>query len=183
MGTVDLLLVVLLVVASALCAVAIWALFDMVKTSRSVRGLTDDTRERIVPLLDKADVTVDAANAELLRVDAIITQVEQASSRVSHASETITEIVNTPAEIVNNVAGAVRRAWKDKRQADKVAAVERDADSEPGDPAEAQSTSSKLMPIRLTMAAAVMRTVRACSPRAGTVRVMRSLAICPPVLP
>ena len=140
MGTVDLLLVVLLVAASALCGVAIWALLDMVKTSRSVRGLADDTRERIVPLLDKTDVTVDAVNAELLRVDAIITQVEQASSRVSHASETITEIVNTPAEIVNNVAGAVRRAWKDKRQADKVAAIERAAEAEPDDPAEAQAT-------------------------------------------
>jgi len=141
-GTVDLLLVVLLVAASALCGVAIWALLDMVKTSRSVRGLTDDTRERIVPLLDKADVTVDAANAELLRIDAIITQVEQASSRVSHASETINEIVNTPAEIVNNVAGAVRRAWKDKRHADKVAAVEDAAETEPDEPADAQSTAT-----------------------------------------
>ena len=31
-------------------------------TSRSVRALTDDTRERLVPILDKADIT----NLEIL---------------------------------------------------------------------------------------------------------------------
>ena len=134
MGTVDLLLVVLLVAASVLCGVAIWALLDVVKTSRSVRELSDDTHERLVPLLDKADVTVDAVNAEILRVDSIITQVERTSDRVSHASETISDIVNAPAEIVNDVAVRVRRAWKDKRQASKAAAHE-EAQPEPGEPA------------------------------------------------
>ena len=135
MGTVDLLLVVLLVAASALCGVAVWALVDMVKTSRSARGLSDDTRERLVPLLDKADVTVDALNAEILRVDAIITQLERTSSRVSHASETISEIVNAPGEIVGDVAGRVRRAWKDKRRASEAAAREQAAET-PEEPAE-----------------------------------------------
>ncbi len=124
MGTVDLLLVVLLVVASILCGVAIWVLLDVLKTSRSVRELSDDTRERLVPLLDKTDVTVDAVNAEILRVDAIITQVERTSDRVSHASETISDIVNAPAEIVNDVASRVRRAWKDRREATKAASIE-----------------------------------------------------------
>lgn len=117
METTDFLLVVLLVAASVLCGVAIWALREMISTARSVRELSDDTRTRLVPLLEKADVTIDAVNAELLRVDAIITQVEEASARMSHASDTISDIVSTPAEIVNDVAGRVRRAWKDRRRA------------------------------------------------------------------
>jgi len=115
--TTDVLLVVLLIAASVLCGVAIWALREMISTARSVRELSDDTRTRLVPLLDKADVTIDAVNAELLRIDAIITQVEEASARMSHASDTISDIVSTPAEIVNDVAGRVRRAWKDRRRA------------------------------------------------------------------
>jgi hypothetical protein len=70
------LLAVLLVLASALCGVAIWALTEAVKTARSARLLADDMDTRLVPLLDKADVTVDAMNAELLRIDQIVTRVE-----------------------------------------------------------------------------------------------------------
>jgi len=114
--TVEPLLVVLLVAASVLCGIAMWALVELGKTARSIRRLSDDTQVRLVPLLDKTDVTVDAVNAELLRIDAIITQFEQAGARVSHASGTISEIVNAPAEIVNDVAGRVRRAWKDRRR-------------------------------------------------------------------
>lgn len=124
MNAPDILLVVLLSVAVVVCVFAIWALREMVATARSVRLLSDDTRERLVPLLDKVDVTVDAANVELLRVDAIITQVETASARVSHASDTLSNVVSAPGEIVNDVATRVRRAWKDRRRADESARSE-----------------------------------------------------------
>jgi len=122
--TVEPLLVVLLVAASALCGVAVWAIVELGRTARSARKLSDDTHERLMPLLDKADVTVDAVNAELLRIDAIITQFEDAGARVSHASDTISDIVNAPAEIVNDVAGRVRRAWKDRRRASEEESAE-----------------------------------------------------------
>lgn len=125
MNAPDILLVVLLSVAVVVCVFAIWALREMVATARSVRLLSDDTRERLVPLLDKVDVTVDAANVELLRVDAIITQVETASARVSHASDTLSNVVSAPGEIVNDVATRVRRAWKDRRRTDESARSER----------------------------------------------------------
>ncbi len=80
------LLAVLLVVASALCGVAIWALTEAVKTARSPGSLADDLDTRLVPLLDKADVTVDAMNAELLRIDQIVTRVEEVTDRVSSTS-------------------------------------------------------------------------------------------------
>lgn len=117
MGTADVLLVVLLFAATVVCGFAVWALRETAEAARSFRSLTDDARSRLIPLTEKVDVTVDAINAELLRVDAIITQVEEASARVSHASGTISDIVHTPAELVNDVAERVRRAWKDRRRA------------------------------------------------------------------
>ena len=83
MDATTVLLSVLIVVASVLCGVAIWALTEAVKTARSLRVLSDDLDARIVPLIDKLDVSVDALNAELLRVDAIVTRFEEVSDRVS----------------------------------------------------------------------------------------------------
>ena len=110
------LLGVLLVAASALCGVGIWALIESVKTARSVRQLSDDMDARLVPLLDKADVTVDAMNAELLRVDQILTQFEEVSERVSSTTRTVQEVANAPSEIYNDLADRVRRAWKGRKQ-------------------------------------------------------------------
>jgi hypothetical protein len=110
------LLAVLLVLASALCGVAIWALTEAVKTVRSARLLADDLDTRLVPLLDKADVTVDAMNAELLRIDQIVTRVEEVTDRVNSTSRTVQEVANAPGEIVNDLADRVRRAWKTRKQ-------------------------------------------------------------------
>jgi len=81
-----------------------------------MRALSDDVRTRLVPILEKADVTIDATNAELLRIDGAITKFEEASVRVSAASGTLSDIVQAPGEIVNGVADRVRRAWKDRRR-------------------------------------------------------------------
>jgi ABC-type transporter Mla subunit MlaD len=119
---VSILAIVALIAATTLCGVGVWAAIEIARTAREVRGSVGQTTERMVPLLDKADVTVDAVNAELLRVDAIITQFEDAGAKVSHASGTISEIVNAPAEIVSEVADRVRKAWKDRKRAAESAA-------------------------------------------------------------
>ena len=107
---------VLLLAATAACVAVVWLSREAVATARSLRALSDDVRERLVPLLDKADVTVDAANAELLRIDGAITRFEDASARVSAASNTLADVVQAPADIVTGVADRVRRAWKERRQ-------------------------------------------------------------------
>lgn len=114
MDIAQVLLLVLLAAACVVCGVAVWALREVALAAKSVQLLAEDSRERLNPLLDKADVTVDAINFELLRVDTVITRFEDASERVTSASGTISGIVNAPAEIVNDVAGRVRRAWKDR---------------------------------------------------------------------
>lgn len=117
MDTVGALVVVALVAAIILCGFGVWAVIELARTARSLRRSADETTARLLPLLEKSDVTVDAINAELLRIDSVITQFEQAGAKVSHASGTISEIVTTPAEIVSDVAGRVRRAWKDRKRA------------------------------------------------------------------
>lgn len=114
MDLANVLLVTLLVAACAVCVVALWALRESVRTMRSVTALADETRERLNPVLEKADVTIDAVNAEILRIDGVITRFEEASERVSSASGTISGIVHAPAGIVNDMALRVRRAWKER---------------------------------------------------------------------
>ena len=57
---IPLLSVIALVAAVALCGVGIWAAIEMAKAARSTRQLTDDLDQRLVPLSEKLDVTVDA---------------------------------------------------------------------------------------------------------------------------
>jgi hypothetical protein len=139
LATNSILLSVLLVLASVLCGVGIWALFEATKTSRSVRILSDDLDARVVPLLEKADITVDALNAELLRIDSIVTQIEEITARVDTTSRTVQDVANAPAEIVTDIADRVRRAWKN-RQAQS--AADREAASEPAGPDSGQEAGS-----------------------------------------
>jgi len=117
-GTVEVMQVVLLAVATVVCVAMVLVLREAAITMRSLKQFAEETRERLNPVLEKADVTVDALNAELLRVDAIITRFDDASQRVSSASGTISDIVNAPTDLVSNVALRVRRAWKSRRNED-----------------------------------------------------------------
>jgi len=116
MQAVQILQVVLIVAGIAVCGVLIYALLELVKTASSTRLLADDTRERLIPLLDKADVTVDAVNAELLRIDAILTQFEEVSDRVSSTTHAVQEAVNAPMEAVNAVGTGVRGIYTEWRR-------------------------------------------------------------------
>jgi hypothetical protein len=137
-NTVNILLGVLLVTASVLCAVAIWALTESVKTARSVSRLADDLDVRAIPLLDKADVTIDAINAELLRMDAIVTRVEEITDRVDSTSRTVQGVANAPGEIVTDIAERVRRAWR-RRQTESAAARAESTDDPTSGPEESAS--------------------------------------------
>ena len=117
MEPVNLLVVILLVAATVMCGFVSWAAFELARAARRLNDSAAVTTQRLVPLLEKSDVTVDAVNAELLRIDAIITQFEDASAKVSHASGTISGLVSNPGEAVSGMAGRVRRAWQERRRA------------------------------------------------------------------
>jgi len=100
---------VLVVVAIVVCGIGFWALVELIKMSRSARVLFDDLDQHVVPLLEKVDVTVDAINAELMRIDDIVSRVEDVSDKVSATSSVVHGAVNAPLEAVNLVGGRLRR--------------------------------------------------------------------------
>lgn len=132
MEAVDALLAALVIVALALCATAIWALVEIVRSVRSAKALADDTRQRLIPLLDKLDITIDAVNAELLRVDLIVTRFEDVSDRLSNASDAISDLANVPERIAGGIADRVR-SWRTRRSepAETVGQAETPAAPEP----------------------------------------------------
>jgi hypothetical protein len=117
-GINGVLLTLLLAIASTLCAVGVWAAVEAARASRSVRVLADDLDVRVVPLLDKADITIDALNAELLRVDAIVSRIEGITDRVESTSRTV-QAANARGDC-HDIADRVRRAWK-RHQAESAA--------------------------------------------------------------
>lgn len=130
-----------LIAAVLLCIAGIWAAVELARTARDARREMSETNARLIPLMEKADVTVDAVNAELLRIDAIITQFEQAGARVSHASDTISDIVTTPAGLVSEVAGRMRKAFKERKHTAGESASKADSP-----PAEEHKTQSGAVP-------------------------------------
>lgn len=101
--------IVLYAVLIALSGTAIWALVVVVGTARSTRRLVEDLDEKLPPLIDKADGTLDSVNAEMARVDDIVTQLEEVSDRVSSTTRVASEIVNAPAAAVAGLGGGLRR--------------------------------------------------------------------------
>jgi hypothetical protein len=116
----GILLTVLLVVASVVCIAGVWAAVEAARASRSLKTLAQHLDSQVVPLLEKADVTIDAVNAELLRADAIVSRIEEITDRVESTTRTVQGVANAPAEIVTDIADRVRRAWK-RRQAESAA--------------------------------------------------------------
>jgi hypothetical protein len=83
-----------------------------VKTLRQTEQAILEVRDKLVPLLDKADVTVDALNAELLRVDGIMTDIEGVSGAVSSA----TDIIRTPVGVVTSLGSKLAHAFTRARR-------------------------------------------------------------------
>lgn len=109
------LLVVLTIAAIAACVALVVVLLDVLKTSRSARRLMDDVDERLMPLLEKVDVTVDAVNAELLRVDGIVTRFEEVTDTVSSATTVVRDAANAPSIAVNALGSGLRRFMRGMR--------------------------------------------------------------------
>ncbi len=104
----------------AVCAMALFAMYEAVGTLRSLRRSSDELRERLLPMLEKADVTLDAVNAELLRIDGVVTQFEEVTGRVTSTTTAVHDAVNAPLETLVNLGGSLRRAvsvWRRGRGA------------------------------------------------------------------
>lgn len=68
--------------------------------------------EQIDPLMERLNLTMDAANLEIMRVDEIMQDVSTITSQLADTSTTVNEITNVPLNAVNSVAGRVRGIFK-----------------------------------------------------------------------
>jgi uncharacterized protein YoxC len=93
-------------VALVLALAALYGVLVLIPAVRELRVAVEEVRSRLVPLLDKADITVDAVNAELLRLDAIVTQAEGVGDAVSAASGFIRSPVSAAAGGIARLARA-----------------------------------------------------------------------------
>ena len=103
---------VLLVLAIVLAGAGIYAVFVFVKTLRQTQLTMEELRLKLLPLIEKVDVTVDALNAELLRVDGIMTDIEGVSGAVSSA----TDIIRTPVGVVAGLGSRLAHAFTRARR-------------------------------------------------------------------
>lgn len=101
--------IVLTVVLVALAGAAIWAVVVLVRTLRSVDRLATDLDTRLIPLLDSAAVTIEAVNAELLRIDAIVDRFEEVSETVSSTTRAAHEAIQMPVEKLVAARGRISR--------------------------------------------------------------------------
>jgi ABC-type transporter Mla subunit MlaD len=98
--------IALTIISIVLASAALYGVFVLVVAVRDAREAVEDVRSRLVPLLDKADITLDAVDAELLRIDAIVTQAEEVGDAVSTASDFIRSPVNSAAQGIARLARA-----------------------------------------------------------------------------
>jgi len=90
----SVLLLVLVVAAIGTLGVLVWALFRAVDTMGSVKRLADDTDRELMPLVAKADATLDAVNAELVRVEGIVDQVQDVAETVSETKRAAQDVAD-----------------------------------------------------------------------------------------
>lgn len=112
----DALLIALVAVAIAVCVVAIAAMLRSLRAVEEARSFVSRLDERLMPLLEKADVTVDALNAELLRVDGIVTQFEDASERVGTTARVARDAVGTPMRVIAGAGEGLARLFSGSRR-------------------------------------------------------------------
>lgn len=84
------------------------------ETSRLVRGVADGT----VPLLGEVTTSVTAANAQLVRVDAITSNAQTVTSNVAALSSLVAATVGGPLVRVAAFSYGVRKALTSRRKTD-----------------------------------------------------------------
>jgi uncharacterized membrane-anchored protein YhcB (DUF1043 family) len=126
----DILIDVVLPVVFIIVGVAlIWLIFELIATVKRVRSkvtttldtlnpalenvreLTDELKpavEGVDPLVQRLTLTVDAANLEIMRLDAILEDVTQVTDAAQKATAAVEGITNAPMDVMTSVTQKVR---------------------------------------------------------------------------
>ena len=99
----------------------------LVRAAQSMRHINEITAaaaadlapsfKRVEPLVDRAELTMDTLNLELLRVDSILEDVEQVTDVAGKTADTVNAITNAPTNAVASLAEKLRGALGSRRKA------------------------------------------------------------------
>lgn len=117
MSAADLALVVVTICSIVAVVAVLFALQRTLVTLRQVRDAMDELHERSLPLVDELADTVEAANAELERVDRLLGSAESISQTVDATSKLAYRALSAPViktvAITSGASRAARRLRKD----------------------------------------------------------------------
>jgi hypothetical protein len=103
------------------------------RVSTSVNRVTDE----VVPILSKAQITMDGINTEIGRVDEIMQTAVATTKGAEKAVGTVSKVVSTPVKRVSGFAAGIQEAvatFKARRAAEKAAREEQAAEAASGPP-------------------------------------------------
>lgn len=84
----------------------------LVKDAGEMAASAKPAIAKIDPLMDRLNLTMDAANLEIMRVDTILEDVGDITNTLSHAAVAVDDIAKAPASAVENVSSRVRDILK-----------------------------------------------------------------------
>ncbi|MCU0309583.1 MAG: hypothetical protein MUE36_01400 [Acidimicrobiales bacterium] len=106
MTTVSVVVIVVAIVGLVVVAMAVQAL---IATLRSLRETVEDLRRETLPAIAELRATVDTANVELARVDALLDTAEEVSARVDATSKLSWMVLRNPLVKLASVSVATDR--------------------------------------------------------------------------
>lgn len=86
------------------------ALVRLAQTLKRVDGLVEDTDREMIPLLSKAQVTLDELNSELSKVDEILASAVNVTSKVDATTNAVSSVVSAPAKKAAAFSAGVTQA-------------------------------------------------------------------------
>jgi len=85
-------------------------LIQLKKTLISIDVLVRQVNTELIPILSKAQTTLDEVNSELSRVNGIVNSIQDVSERVQTTTDTAKKLLGSPAVKLSGVATGLRVA-------------------------------------------------------------------------
>lgn len=128
----DVLNMILPIVYIVVGVALVWFVVELALTIRKARSTVDDVQKQIAPtlanveqltedakpLVERASLTMDAANLEIMRVDEILQDVGQITDTAARAVSTVDNVANAPMDLVNSITSKVRSKLAPKQASD-----------------------------------------------------------------
>ena len=113
-----------LLFVGGVCAMVtiVFILRNLARLLDSTKRTMDETEQTIielrtslVPILEKADTSVEQFNNQMYRLDGILENFEHTSSKVAHTAEAASSAMQTPVDFVTGVTDKLMRGWRERR--------------------------------------------------------------------